>query len=217
LARIIWNRLISPKVDLANAKSRFMFFCQKGEIFACRWICDTDKSHLGRKAHLRPALHPTSIDPKIARAMINMSGIREGNLLDPFCGSGGILIEAALMGYKTHGYDIDPLQIGRANTNLRHYGIIDCNLGRRDSRTLDGHFDAIVTDLPYGRNSKAENLDELYLSFLKTAKSVTAVIVLCSPDSIDIDTIIKKSGWKNTYSYSYQVHKSLTRKICVLK
>lgn len=39
--------------------------------------------------------------------MINISGIKEGVLLDPFCGIGSILQEAVLMGFDIRGVDID--------------------------------------------------------------------------------------------------------------
>ncbi|MEO6760818.1 MAG: hypothetical protein ABI220_00360 [Candidatus Saccharimonadales bacterium] len=47
-------------------------------------------------------------------------------VLDPFCGTGVILQEAALMGYEVYGYDLDQRMIDYATTNLEwlsnHYG-----------------------------------------------------------------------------------------------
>ena len=39
-------------------------------------------------------------------------------LLDPFCGTGVVLQEAALMGFNTYGTDIDPRMISYSKTNL---------------------------------------------------------------------------------------------------
>ena len=74
-----------------------------------------------RKAHLRPELQPTSLHPRLARALINLTGIRKGILLEPFCGAGGILLEAGLMGIKTVGYDIDKIVLKKCKINLNFY------------------------------------------------------------------------------------------------
>jgi len=56
------------------------------------------KSGFGkRKPHMRPGFHPSSLNPKLARAFVNLTGIRKGTIVDMFCGTGGILIEAGLI------------------------------------------------------------------------------------------------------------------------
>jgi len=37
--------------------------------------------------------------------MVNLSGARR-EVLDPFCGTGGVLIEAGLIGLEVYGFDI---------------------------------------------------------------------------------------------------------------
>ena len=44
---------------------------------------------------------------------------RPGTLLDPFCGTGVILQEAALMGYQVYGTDIEPRMISYSGKNLQ--------------------------------------------------------------------------------------------------
>ena len=57
-----------------------------------------------RKPQHRPFFKPTSMHPKIARLLVNLAHVKAGNtVLDPFCGTGGILIEAALMKMKVSG------------------------------------------------------------------------------------------------------------------
>ncbi|MGC8609676.1 MAG: TIGR01177 family methyltransferase, partial [Thermoplasmata archaeon] len=54
-----------------------------------------------RKAPLRPYFSPVSMHPKYARFLVNSAHVREGEtILDPFCGTGGVLIEAAMIGIK---------------------------------------------------------------------------------------------------------------------
>ncbi|MCK4365573.1 MAG: DNA modification methylase, partial [Thermoplasmatales archaeon] len=50
-----------------------------------------------RKIQHRPFFSPISLHPKLARALVNLSSIKKDEtLLDPFCGTGGILLEAGL-------------------------------------------------------------------------------------------------------------------------
>ncbi|KKW32812.1 MAG: methlyase protein [Candidatus Uhrbacteria bacterium GW2011_GWA2_53_10] len=73
----------------------------------------------------RPARDARSgmLPPKLARIMINLSGTdpEKTTLLDPFCGSGTIPMEAALMGYQqVIGSDISPKAVRDTEENLRH-------------------------------------------------------------------------------------------------
>ncbi|MBI4591954.1 hypothetical protein HY733_00705 [Candidatus Uhrbacteria bacterium] len=71
----------------------------------------------------RPARDAKSgmLPPKLARMMINLGGIdpRGATLLDPFCGSGTVLMEGALIGFETLiGSDISEKAIRDTKTNL---------------------------------------------------------------------------------------------------
>jgi len=69
----------------------------------------------------RPEVDPESgmLPPKLARILINLSQANKTNqLLDPFCGSGTILMEAASMGYKDligNDKDSDSIEASRKN------------------------------------------------------------------------------------------------------
>ena len=60
-----------------------------------------------RKVQNRPFFSPISLHPKVARALVNLSEVEKNEtLLDPFCGTGGILLEAGLIGANVIGNDI---------------------------------------------------------------------------------------------------------------
>lgn len=60
-----------------------------------------------------------AISPRLAKILINLSGAKEGDLvLDPFCGVGGIIQEAVLMGINCVGIDRDSDAIEGARENL---------------------------------------------------------------------------------------------------
>jgi len=176
------------------------------------------KEYQKRKPHLRPQLHPSSLNPKLAKCLINLTGIKKGPILDPFCGSAGILIEAALMNLKPIGYDIDEVMLRRAIINLTHYQIKNFNLKLTDSTKINKKYNYIVTDLPYGKNTSVKDLNELYLNFLKNLKKILvkkAVIVF--PHFINYKSLIKKAKLMIENEFSYYIHKSLTKKIVILK
>lgn len=71
----------------------------------------------------RPARNAKAgmLPPKLARMMINLSGVNpEGmTLLDPFCGSGTVLMEAALMGFSSLiGSDISETAVLDTKRNI---------------------------------------------------------------------------------------------------
>ncbi|MFO8133225.1 MAG: methyltransferase domain-containing protein [Thermoplasmatota archaeon] len=125
-------------------------------VYLCTSIAGVDRSsYEQRKPHHRPFSHPISLHPRIARALVNLSGITLGEtLLDPFCGTGGILIEAGLLGAHVVGVDVKARTIKGCRANLEHYGITDYTLHTADATTLAlDEVDALVTDLPYGRST----------------------------------------------------------------
>lgn len=59
------------------------------------------------------------LPPKLAQTIINLAHPEHtGTVLDPFCGTGVLLQEAALMGYKVYGTDIEPRMIEYTEKNL---------------------------------------------------------------------------------------------------
>lgn len=227
-----------PKVNLKKPNTKIVFFEKSNkEIIGSLFLCDIDKSYNKRKAHLRPGFHPTSLSPDLAKACINLTGLKKGIIFDPFCGSGGILIEAALMGFYVIGNDIINKQLELAKKNFDYFNIKNYKLFNLDSLTLNKNLLKIlldkkinefnfknfsfVSDLPYGKgsySSLSKNLFNLYYNFLLNLKkfNLKNKIVLIIPHFVDYKNIIKKSGWRIKFSFNYYVHKSLTRVILVL-
>jgi len=111
----------------------------------------------------RPYFHPSALNPETALMMVNLSGVMQGVLLDPFCGTGGILIEASLKGIYCIGIDIKPEMVMGSRLNIRSYGVEGfVDVMQADSCLLpirNGSIDAIVTDPPYGRLSSTAGRD----------------------------------------------------------
>ncbi|KKW44992.1 MAG: hypothetical protein UY95_C0010G0006 [Parcubacteria group bacterium GW2011_GWA2_56_7] len=78
----------------------------------------------GHRDYGRPARDAKSgmLPPKLARLMINLTGLdpRSSALWDPFCGSGTILMEASLLGWKhVVGSDLSEKAVHDTKKNLR--------------------------------------------------------------------------------------------------
>ncbi len=58
-------------------------------------------------------------NPQVVRAAANILGLRRGSLLlDPFCGSGTVLLEASHLGIDAAGFDLHPLAVEIANAKV---------------------------------------------------------------------------------------------------
>ncbi len=60
------------------------------------------------------------LPPKLAQILINLCGdlAEDSRVLDPFCGTGVVLQEAALMGYRPYGTDINERMVEYSERNL---------------------------------------------------------------------------------------------------
>jgi len=166
----------------------------------------------------RDFFHPGVMMPRMARTLVNIAGVHPGDtMLDPFCGTGGILIEAHLLGARAVGSDFDPLMVGGSRQN-----IVGSDLMLADATHLpigDHAVDAVVTDFPYGQSvciRKSDTMDTLYGESLEEIRRVLktgmrAVIVThrdISPIAAEYFTVVQR--------HDQRVHKSLTRRILVL-
>jgi len=95
----------------------------------------------------RPADRPGSLRPAVAAAMLSLVD-GAGTILDPTCGTGTIVLEAAACGVFAIGGD-------RASTALRAARVNGCaHLMDLDARRLPFNrdvFDAVVANLPFGQ------------------------------------------------------------------
>ncbi len=113
------------------------------------------RQHGGREAERRGALRPT-----VAAAMVRLAGKPRGALLDPCCGSGTILEEAAARDWQARGSDLDAAALRVARRNAR------APLVLADARELpvrDGSAGACVTNLPFGRQYEVEGDPAVWL------------------------------------------------------
>jgi len=102
------------------------FLVGEERIYLARTLTVQDFGDYGRRDYQRPARdnHIGMLPPKVAQEMINLAQVKlpmapNSVILDPFVGSGTLLQEAMIMGYKTVGSDISEKAVEDAEKNLQ--------------------------------------------------------------------------------------------------
>ncbi|OJI06897.1 hypothetical protein BK004_02035 [bacterium CG10_46_32] len=126
------------------------------------------------------------LPPKLARAMINLSGVpKESLILDPFCGVGTVLQEALLLGHRAIGTDIDEGAIRDTKKNIE-WLIAEQNkeltlprIEMADVRTLDQSIekesiDAIVAEVDLGPPLQGDESEAKVLSIERSLSAFYA-------------------------------------------
>ncbi|XRO76484.1 TIGR01177 family methyltransferase [Methanocaldococcus sp. 10A] len=173
------------------------------------------------RPHLRKYFHPGCMLPKLARAMVNLARIKEEDVvLDPFCGTGGFLIEAGLIGAKLIGCDIDWRMASGTLINLEEYNLLDkvIKVKKLDAKYVKEFLnelniekvDAIVTDPPYGISTAKKGEIEKILETLPEVIKENGYFVFAYPKKIDLDMELEGL-------YKVYIHKGLIRHIHVYK
>ncbi len=208
-------------VDLHSPRSEVRIVFSK-RVWVGRLLGSVDRpSFEKRKNRYMPFFYPASVHPKFARALVNISLVREGErLLDPFCGTGAIVAEASMIGLDAIGTDLSEKMIEGSRRNLKHLG------AEADLRVCDvgeiahdvGNVEGIATDPPYGKSTSTngESIPALYERSFKAFadvldKGARAAIVV--PDK---RLLRKADAFEFSESHELWVHRSLTRHFCVL-
>ncbi len=208
-------------VDLESPTTRLLYVGIDGGVLCVVNAQENIQTFEKRKSHLMPAPHPSGMHPRLARAMVNLTGISKGKLFDPFCGSGGILIEAGLRGLKPVGVDISTAMLERARKNLDRFAM-KAELAHNDALKLKKKYPYIATDLPYGKGAHApEGIIEDFLLHLPRILGKRAVLGLPMWDGKDplplAKRLLTKGKLKVTAEFTYYLHKSLSKKIVVIE
>jgi len=215
---------IAARVDLENPIRRFRGMLA-GPYF--HFGLQTFKRPRGsvarRRPRKRPAFHPSTMVPKLARCLVNLACATEETVfLDPFCGVGGILLEASLLGCPVLGVDALRRMVRGARRNMVHFGTVPFGMILADARRIPiTKVGAIATDPPYGTGASTlkATTKEILRDFLPEAREIletNARAVVVSPLGTGASALAEDSGFKVLEDHRVYVHRSLTREILVL-
>ena len=178
-----------------------------------------------RIAGRRPFTLPSAMQPDFSRCMVNLARVEVGGLiLDPFAGTGGIIIEAILLGYRVYGVELRDWIARGGLRNIRHYCPGREHMIVGDARRLmfrERVFEGIVTDPPYGRSTvlPRKSLIELLEEFLSRAGNVLVKdgrVVIASPEEYAVEDLASAQGFHVREIHRAKVHGSLVRKVVVM-
>ncbi|WP_121820992.1 methyltransferase domain-containing protein [Halostella salina] len=185
-------------------------------------VAESRRDYGDRKPTDRAFFQPGSMDPLLARALANVAGAAPGRtILDPMCGTGGVLIEAGLAGARVLGSDAQARMVRGTRENLDQflpdgeYAVLRGDATRLPLR--DDAVDGVVFDAPYGRQSKiaSHDLDDLVAGALAEARRVAPRAVMVADRSWA--GVAREAGWEIEASFERRVHRSLTRYVLVLE
>ena len=245
----------SRSVDLENPDNELVVVLAGSEDASSHW----DDAHVGQlvvwglrdgvskgaytgtSPTERPFFKPVTLDPRLARLMVALSfwGGPPSAVVDPFCGTGGIAIEASLMGLEVLASDLDSRMVEGTRTNLEwaggsgSYRVDECPADRIHENWGKRQGCSFVFDPPYGRNAwTSEDGLDLLLNALVSAKEMSPDGTVCtmlpsSPEALlgpisdelqvmgmdwgSLSGMIMETGWEASICAPVRVHKSLSR------
>lgn len=110
-----------------------------------------------RKHMQRPQGYCNALTSRSARAIVNIAAGNEKELhmIDPCCGIGTVVMEALSMGHHIVGSDINDKIAAGASRNLEYFGYAPViKVGA--IQDVEGQYDRVILDLPYGILSIAD-------------------------------------------------------------
>ena len=225
LGKMILKEGRGLKVDLRTPKRSFLAILSPGKVTLGLVTNVREKGTIARRRpRKRPYFHPSTMPPKLARCMVNLARPRAGQiLLDPFCGAGGHLIEAGLIGCHVVGADVKRKMIRGASRNLAYFGVKPEGLLLGDARHMPlSRVDSIATDPPYGRGASTigSTPAKMLSDFLGEVPKVLrqgSFVCLATPKETRAVEIAREAGFRVVESYDIYVHRSLTRQVLVLR
>jgi tRNA G10 N-methylase Trm11 len=192
------SSVIVKKNKLLENGAEICFFAKDSEIIVGQTLAVQPFEEFGARDYARPGRDDVSgmLPPKLARMMVNLAQAnKDAVILDPFCGSGTILQEALLMGYKNLiGSDNSKKAIEDSKQNLdwlkEKYNLdisdiklLDLSVESLDKKFAENSIDTIITEPYLGPALKGsegikqidiiiKELDALYFSAFEQFKKI---------------------------------------------
>ena len=139
--------VIGGTVCLEQPRVVFLVVITNEQIWLGRLLSESDGWWFVHRK--RPYMTSSALPTKLARAIVNLIADPNDRFVDPCCGTGTIVLEAAHMGMRVVGYDINPKMVKATQANLAHHSL-DASVWLGDARQIREPFDSLAANLPYG-------------------------------------------------------------------
>jgi tRNA (guanine10-N2)-dimethyltransferase len=225
LGKLILSKRTDAKVNLKNPEKTFLgVLTSEKFVFGLKLAEILPKPFVERRPRKKPFFHPSAMSAKLTRCMVNLAKPKTGELLlDPFCGTGSTLIEAALIGCRVLGLDIKRRMVRGSLKNLAYFNIKPEGVIVADAKKPPlAKVDCVVTDPPYGRSATTlrRTTKQIVEEVLVTANSMLDKgrrICIAAPKTLNVGHVGAALGYKHLESHFVYVHRSLTREIAVFE
>ncbi len=213
------------QVDLENPATIVRVIVSEGVAVVGTVVETIDKKSMAeRRPEKRPFFRSVALEPRLARIFVNLARPKPGGVyLDPFCGTGGFILEAAWAARTAVCSDIDRSMVEGARENIKYYGVdVVAEIVQADAAALplrSNSVDFIGTDPPYGRQAplKGHGLKELLKGFAREALRVVksgSCVCYAQPHWLQVEPILS-GGLRPIEQHFMRVHGSLTRVLVV--
>jgi 23S rRNA G2445 N2-methylase RlmL len=142
---------------------------------------------------------PGGIRPPLAHCLVRLSKPKSGDVFyDPFCGAGTIAYERSYYkSKKIYASDLNGDVVETAKTNLKQLAIAFAT-DAANTRMKDGGVDAVVSNLPWGKQIKVNDISGLYRNFFIELKRILApqgrAVLLTEHDAL-IECLCEEQGF----------------------
>jgi tRNA (guanine10-N2)-dimethyltransferase len=225
LGKLVLIQRKNARVNLKDPNKTFLgVLTDERFIFGLRLAEILPKPFVERRPRRKPFFHPSAMSAKLTRCMVNLAKPKAGELLlDPFCGTGSTLIEAALIGCHVLGLDIKRRMVRGSLKNLAYFNIKPEGVIVADAKNPPiTKVDCVVTDPPYGRSATTlrRTTKQIVEEVLIAANSMLQKhrrICIAAPETLNIGRVGVALGYRHLDSHFVYVHRSLTREIAVFE
>lgn len=215
-------------VDLVHPAHAYFAWLDAGHIHVGERRASLDRaSHDLRNLDERAHFSPVSLHPRRAAALLHLARVPPGGrVLDPFCGTGAFVLEAALEGYEAIGSDIDPFMAQGTLQSLADNGpapldgvVLEADIAAMPDLVDPVH--GILADFPYGRASSSHDedlaglYDRAFAAFQRLLAPGGHAVVGCAQPELLPD--LARHGFVEVERHAERIHKSLTRHFVVAR
>jgi tRNA G10 N-methylase Trm11 len=209
----LWPKAVAQNNLLIPPNSEILAAFTHKHLYFARTLFVYDSSLQQYRDESRPYISSEiSTSPKICRTLLTLAGARPGDtVLDPFCGTGTILMEAAMLGMKVIGVDIDGNQVQGTKSNLIWFGKdsgqqVDFEIIRGDARELsrlvNRQVDAVVFEPSLGpihknkpeREDVEDNIRELTILYRTVLDQIAHILRPDGRVAMTIPVVVTKEG-----------------------
>ncbi len=158
------------------------------------------------------------LKPEISNILNLIAGIDENDvILDPFCGSGSILLERSrIADFKgLFNCDIDKEKvlalkdkIKKINNKKLNKSFFVKNLDFFENNFDNNFFTKIITDPPWGFFEKVDNIDAFYSKFFEISYRIlkeSGILVLLTANKNEVESLLNKSLNKFQLQEKYDI------------